>query len=223
MQSLVEMFDRYRAFRSLAIILAAVLVFDAFVLARRMRYQREIAQARASMSAIELQRTDDIVSHEKNKFRVGFAIARGQAETALHLVISIDGGVMLLQRDGVLLRAMPIRVGPERVGIAPHAVRLATPRGLRTIARLMTAEDPWDVPAWVYADRGVQLPPWGLMRGALGPIAVILAGGTLVYSMPVDSPLGDSSYILPGAVRAHEDDLRAILPSLRPGMRVYIH
>jgi hypothetical protein len=131
---------------------------------------------------------------------------------------------MYLEREGALLREMPVQIGPERrVGVAPDTVRLATPRGLRTVARLMAANDAWDVPEWVYTERGVTVPPSRSVRGALGPVAVLLNGGTVIYSMPSAGPLNDSGYVLPGAVRARAEDLRAILPNLSAGVRVYFY
>jgi hypothetical protein len=35
--------------------------------------------------------------------------------------------------------------------------------------------------------------------------------------------LNDSAYVLPGSVRAREADLRAILPNVQPGMKVYLY
>ena len=51
----------------------------------------------------------------------------------------------------------------------------------------------------------------------------MLASGTVIYSLPRTGPLRDSSYLLPGAVRVNEDDLRAIIPDLTPGTAVYIY
>ena len=80
----------------------------------------------------------------------------------------------------------------------------------------------WDVPAWAYTDRG--LPPGEAhLKGALGPAAVRLDGGTVIYSMPSVGPLNDSSYVLPGAIRVRASDLRAIVPNLRPGVAVYFY
>jgi hypothetical protein len=207
----------------LVVVLMALLALDGVVVAKRMRYQREIVQLRTSMSAVELQRIDQIVAQEKNKVRLAIELARGEAQRTLHLAISIDSATMYLEREGALLRAMLVQIGPERrVGIPPDTVRLAKARGLRTIAQTISGDHAWEVPPWVYADRGLPPTP-GMVRGALGPIAVILVGGTVIYSMPASGPLSDSSYILPGAIRARAEDLRAILPSLSAGMRVYLY
>ena len=81
----------------------------------------------------------------------------------------------------------------------------------------------WVVPEWVYVERGIPVDSNRSVTGGLGPVAVLLEGGTIVYSLPSAGPLNDSSYVLPGAIRARADDLRAILPNLTAGMRVYLY
>jgi hypothetical protein len=51
----------------------------------------------------------------------------------------------------------------------------------------------------------------------------VLDGGTVIYSVPVVGPLNDSSYVLPGSVRASAADLEAIAPNLSVGMAVYFY
>lgn len=211
---------------TMGVALLALFAMDAWIVAKRLRYGNETRRLRASMTNIERQRTDQIVAGEQNKLRVAIALMRRQAqvENALHLSVAVDSNAMYLEREGALLRAMPVEIGPERrVGIAPDTVHLAAPRGVRTVARILTADDPWSVPAWVYADRGVPIPAGRSIRGALGPAALLLDGGTVIYSMPNAGPLNDSTYVMPGAIRARADDLRAVLPNLTPGMRVYFY
>lgn len=209
-----------------AVLLTLLAAVDALVASQRSRYAREIERLRGAMTTLERQRTDAIVSQEKNKVRIAVELLRRQAqvEPALHLSITVDSGTMTLEREGALLRVMPVQIGPERtIGIAPDTVRLATPRGVRTIARVLADSDSWEIPAWVYADRALAIPDERAIRGALGPAAMVLDGGLVVYSMPTSGPLNDSAYVLPGSVRAHAEDLRAILQIVTPGMRVYIH
>jgi len=211
---------------TMGVALLALLAMDAWILAKRQRYGNETRRLRASMTNLERQRTDQIVAGEQNKLRVAIALMRRQAqvENALHLSVAVDSNAMYLEREGALLRAMPVEIGPERrVGIAPDTVQLAAPRGVRTVARILTADDSWNVPAWVYVDRGVPVPAGRSVRGALGPVALLLDGGTVIYSMPSAGPLNDSTYVMPGAIRARADDLRAVLPNLTPGMRVYFY
>lgn len=218
-----------RALTSLVIaiiVLAALLSANAWVFARRRAYAAEVERLRASMTAVERQRADEIVARETHTLRVAIELLRRQSrlEKALHLSISVDSARMFLEREGALLRDMPVQIGPERsVGVTPDTVRLATPRGVRTVVRVFDGTDAWEVPTWVYLDRGIPVDSSRSVAGALGPVAILLEGGTIIYSMPATGPLNDSSYVLPGAVRARADDLRAIVPNLTAGMRVYFY
>jgi hypothetical protein len=201
------------------------LALDALLVVRYQRYQRETEQLRASMSDVERKRTDAILSQNENRLKVMVELFKRQAKVdpTLHLSVSLDSSVMYLEREGALLREMPITVGPEkRVGTPPDTVHIAAPRGKRTVERLLGAKDAWDVPAWVYADRGLALGASRLV-GALGPAAIQLDGGTVIYSLPSVGPLNDSTYVLPGAIRVRASDLQAIAANLRPGVAVYFY
>ena len=209
-------------------VVALVLLVGALnvgILLRRQRYAEEIERLRASMSQLERARSDQIVAQEQNKLRLAVALIRRQAklEGELHLSVALDSGAMFLEREGALLREMPVQVGSERrVGLPPDTVRLAAPRGVRTVAHVIDDTTAWEVPAWVYVDRGMEAPPQRRLAGALGT-AVILDGGAIIYAQPTSGPLADSTYVLPGAIRARAEDLRAIKPNLAPGMRVYLY
>ena len=177
------------------------------------------------MTDIERQRADQIVSSEHNKLRLAIALIRRQAqvERALHLSVALDSGAMFLEREGAMLREMPVVIGPDkRIGTPPDTVRFAAPRGVRTIARVLTEADSWEVPEWVYGDRSMEAPEDRLVVGALGT-AIILEGGAIIYAVPSTGPLADSTYVMPGAIRARAEDMRAILPNLGAGMRVYFY
>lgn len=212
----------------LATMTLAVIVFlaaDAWLITRYLRYQRETRELRASMTEVERNRTDALLAQEENRLKVMVELFKRQAKVdpTLHLSVSLDSGVMYLERDGALLREMPITIGPEkRVGTPPDTVHIATPRGKRTVEALLDENDAWEVPQWVYADRGI---PAGetLLKGALGPAAIKLDGGTVIYSHPTVGPLNDSAYVLPGAIRVRASDLKAIAPNLRPGVAVYFY
>jgi hypothetical protein len=60
-------------------------------------------------------------------------------------------------------------------------------------------------------------------KGALGPAAIVLVGGTVIYSLPTVGPLNDSLYVLPGSVRTRAADLEAIAANLKAGMTVYFY
>jgi hypothetical protein len=210
---------------TMAIAVVIFLALDALLVSRFVRYQRETRELRAAMSDVERKRTDEILAQNENRLKIMIELFRRQAKVdpALHLSVSLDSGVMYLQRDGALLREMPITVGPERrVGTPPDTVHIAAPRGKRSVEQVLGDSDAWDVPAWVYADRGLQPGP-ALLKGALGPAAIRLDGGTVIYSMPSVGPLNDSGYVLPGAIRVRARDLQAIAPNLRPGVAVYFY
>ena len=39
------------------------------------------------------------------------------------------------------------------------SLRVAVPRGARTVERVLGAADAWEVPTWVWLDRGLPVPP----------------------------------------------------------------
>ena len=210
----------------MAIALLAFLAIDAWLIRKRIRYRNEIERLRNEMTVLERNRTDAILARDENRLRLALELIRRQAriDKDLHLSVTVDSGVMFLERDGAHLREMPIQIGPERtVGIAPDTVRMVAPRGARTIERIMGEEDSWEMPAWVYADRGLPMTEVRTIKGALGPAAIILSGGTVVYSTPTVGPLNDSASVLPGSIRARAADLKAILPNLQNGMTVYFY
>jgi hypothetical protein len=212
----------------IAALVVAIVLFlaaDAWLFMRYRRYLRETADLRASMTDVERRRTDELLSQEENRLKVMVALFRRQAKVdpTLHLSVSLDSAVMYLERDGALLREMPITIGPEkRVGTPPDTLHIAAPRGKRTVERLLTGEDAWQVPRWVYLDRGIT-PADTPLTGALGPAAIALDGGTVIYSLPSVGPLNDYAYVLPGAIRVRASDLTAIAPNLRPGVAVYFY
>lgn len=206
--------------------LIVLVALDVWIVRKRQRYIDEDARLRESMSTLQRQQADAIMSNEQNKFRMMIELVKRQAQIdkELHLAVPVDSGVMYLEQEGALLREMPVQVGPERrVGTPPDTVYMAAPRGTRTVERILGADAPWEVPAWVYTDRGLAPPADRTVKGALGPAAVVLVGGTIIYSQPSVGPLNDSSYVLPGSVRTRAGDLQAIAANLKPGMTVYFY
>src|SRR5437867_2883806 len=206
--------------------LVVLIALDVWLINKRARYAEEDARLREGMSSLQRQQADAILSNEQNKLRMMIELARRQAQLdkQLHLAVPIDSGVMYLEQEGALLREMPVQVGPERrVGTPPDTVYMAAPRGTRTVERILDGADAWEVPAWVYADRGLAAPADRTLKGALGPAAIVLVGGTVIYSMPSVGPLNDSAYVLPGGVRARAADVQAISANLKAGMTVYFY
>lgn len=206
--------------------LLLMLAVSGWLVYKRITYQREIDRLRSGMTDAERRKTDMLLSSTKNRFQVMVELIRRQAlgDKELHLAVTVDSGIMRLQREGALLRDMTISVGPEKVvGTPPDTVHMAIPRGTRTVEKIIDANDGWEVPRWVYEERGLAVPDDRTVKGALGPIAVLLNGGTVLYAMPSAGPLNDSSYVLPGSVRLRAEDLRAIRKNLEVGMRVYFY
>jgi len=208
----------------LLLLLLAIGLFDGFLLLRRSRYREESARLRAGMSTLERTRADAIVSAQADRAELMLELMRRQAEgdDGLHLAISTDSSYLALDRGPARLRQMTVEIGPERrVGVAPDTMHVAIPRGVRAIQRLLTAADRYELPAWVWVDRGLPVPVVRADSGWLGRGAVVTTGGTLIYSLPAAGPLADSSYVMPGSIRVSAGDLAAIRANLSSGMRVY--
>ena len=218
---------RHPAFTAaIAVIIVGLLAIDAWVIYRRVAYEREIARLRAGMSEFERRRSDAVTNTNEKRLAMMMELLRRQAkiDKEIHLAVAVDSGKMYLERDGALLREMRVEVPVEkRVGAGHDTVHMAAPRGTRSVERLLGPTDAWVVPAWVYSDRGVAQPAGQALIGALGPVAIVLNGGTVIYSLPTVGPLNDSSYVLPGSIRVSAEDLRAVAPNLQRGTVVYFY
>ncbi len=210
----------------MAFALLSMLAIDGWIIYKRVRYEREVDRLRTGMSSTERRKADMLLANQENRFKVMVELIRRQAQgdKALHLALAVDSGKMYLQREGAILRDMRVRVGPEKtVGVSPDTVRMAIPRGSRTVERILDGNDGWTVPEWVYLDRGLTPPRDRTLKGALGTVAILLNGGTVIYATPSAGPLSDSSYVMAGSVRARAPDLQAIAPNLKPGITIYFY
>jgi hypothetical protein len=216
-------------FFALVVGVLGLLAVNATLLYKRHGYLAEASRIRSGLTDVERRQADAIMTRNESRMQklaleLELLQRQAQVDRHLHLTVALDSAVMRLERDGAILREMPVQLGPERrIGVSPDTIRLATPRGTRTIERVLTADSAWEMPEWVYVDRGLVPPADRVLAGGLGPAAIVLSGGTVIYAMPVAGPLNDSSYVLPGAVRARADDLRAVTPNLKPGMSVYLY
>ena len=100
--------------------------------------------------------------------------------------------------------------------------RLGPPLGKRSVARVVDGV-PLDGAGLGLRRAGVAGAGERQIPGALGPLAIFLDSGAVLYSRPAEGPLSDASYVLPGSVRAEAPDLEAIREDLQPGMAVYFH
>lgn len=222
-----ELWEAYpRIVTGMVLAIAVLLLTDLAVAHKRVEFGLELARMRAAMTETERRRVDAIAASEGNRLAIAVELARRQAlgDTALHLSVDTRHGLLCLERQGARLREVPVRLGREAiVGTPPDAVLLVPPLGKRSVARVVDGSYRWAVPDWVYVDRGLPVPGDRQVAGALGPVALILDSGALLYSRPATGPLSDVSYVLPGSVRAETPELEAIRADLQPGMAVYFH
>jgi hypothetical protein len=209
----------------MALGLACLIALDGWLLYKRWSYSRQIAKIRASLSEVERERADAILAASVDRTRLKVALVRrdAQLEDDLNLGVSVDKGRLYLQREGAQLREVPVRIGPEKtIGGGDGGVRLAAPRGRFTIAKVVDGSYRWRAPEWLMAERG-QPAAGREFEGGLGPIAILLNGGTVIYSDPAAGPLKDPGYVMPGAVRASASDLQTMSEVLEIGMPVYFY
>jgi hypothetical protein len=211
-----------RIVAGLAVFLGLLAAADVLLAWQWVRYARETGRLRSAMSRLERERADALLAAGQSRTALMLELARQQAtaDRTLNLAISLEDGRMYLQREGARLRDMAVKVAPEtRVG----EIVLAPPRGKRAVVRVVGREDAYELPAWAWTARGLPAPPRRAVTGALGPAALVLSGGTVIYSLPAAPPLDSAEHVLPGSVRAEAADLEAILENVRPGMPVYFH
>jgi len=210
----------------LSLVLLATAVLDGALLQRRQRYVDETGRLRAGMTDLERKRTDAILAAEAEESGVMLELMRRQAsaDEALHLAVNTDSSTAVFERSGAELRRFAVQVGPaRRVGIPPDTLQVSIPQGTRTVERLLKATDAFELPSWLWVDRGLPVPTERSAAAWTGPDAIVTSGGTLVYSLPATGPLADSSYVMPGAIRASSADLAAIKANLTRGMKVYFY
>ena len=173
--------------------LIAMLAIDGYLILKRRSYEAEVARLRANMSEQERAKTDAIVAAETNKARIAIELARRQAKLEPKLHLSVS-----LDSGKVYL---------ERDGAV-----------LREMAAAFGPE----------ARAGADSIPIVIPRGETSIAratsdGITLAGGTLIAPSDAASLAQDTTAIAPGSVRISRNDLKAILPNLNVGMRVYFY
>ena len=208
------------------IILLLALSANAVLATRYLRYRDETSRLRAGMTKAQRERTDAVVAAERHRMRVELELVRRQArgDRQLHLALNVDSSRMVLERDGIVLREMAVKLGPERFrGAQGDSAISVQALGQRTIERVLREGDSWEVPRTVYSERGLEVPENRRVRGALGGPALLLSEGIVVYAVPESGPLADTAYVLPGSVQVDAADLKALAASIRPGMSIYFY
>ena len=216
-----------RGRNAIFVIIMLALVADVILATRYFRYREETNRLREGMTKAQRERADAVVDAERHRLRVELELIRRQArgDRQLHLAVNVDSARMVLERDGIVLREMTVRLGAERFrgGSSGDSTITVQALGQRTIERVLSRSDTWEVPRAVFDDRGVPVPDDRRVRGALGGDAVLLNEGAVIYAVPESGPLADSSYVLPGSVRVSAADLKALSANIRPGMSVYFY
>jgi hypothetical protein len=170
--------------------LVAMIAVDAWLVAKRVKYNHDVAELRSHMTDAEKQRSDGIVQAEENKLRIAIELAKRQAkfDKKLHLNVSIDSSRMYLTREGALLREMTVQFGPERAASPGDSTPpAAIPRGERTVADLSDDKITLDGGAYILtaktANDSTPIPP-GSLRIPLEDMKAIkpnLNAGMKVY------------------------------------------
>jgi hypothetical protein len=225
MSSRVDRRGRGGRYAILVIVLLAAIA-NAVLAVRYFRYREETSRLRTGMTKAQRERADAVVAAERHRFRIELELVRRQVrgDRQLHLAVNVDSNRMVLERDGVVLREMPVRLGPDRfrTGTGDSTISVQA-LGKRSVRRVLHASDTWEVPRSVFEQRGMTVPDRRSVRGALGDNAIVLSEGTVVYAIPESGPLADTAYVLPGSVQVGAEDLKALSANIRPGMSVYFY
>ena len=178
---------------TLLIGLVAMLAIDGYLIMKRRAYEAEVLRLRANMSEQERAKTDAIVASEQNKARIALKLARRQAKLETQLHLNVAVD------SG--------KISLEREGAV-----------LREMAATFGPE------AKVGADSiPVVIPRGETSIAKATEDGITLDGGTVIAPTDAASPAQDATPIPPGAVRITRKDLKAILPNLSVGMRVYFY
>jgi len=168
---------------------------DGFLIYKRYNYDNEVSRLRANMTETERAKTDAIIQSEQYKARIAVELAKRQAkfDKRLHLSVSVDSGKIYLERDGAVLREMAAMIGPE-----------------------------------TKVSNGADSIPIVVPRGQRSVIKISddgidIEGGTVIQPSDANPLAADSNPIPPGGVRISRTDLKAIMPNLSPGMRVFFY
>ena len=173
----------------------AMVAVDAWLVIKRVKYNHDVAQLRSHMTEAERERSDAIVKSEENKLRIAIELAKRQSkfDKRLHLNVSVDSSRMYLTREGAVLREMPVQFGPERA-----------------------------------ASESSDAPPAAVPRGErtiadLSDAKITLDGGAVILTSQAPQLDADTTAIPPGSLRIKLEDLKAIMPNLNAGMKVYFY
>lgn len=178
---------------TLVIGLIAMLAFDGFLIMKRRSYEAEVGRLRANMSEQERAKTDAIVAAEHNKAQIAIELARRQAKLAEKLHLSVT-----IDSGKIYL---------ERQGAVLREMAAAFGPEIKS--------GPNSIP--------VVIPRGETSIAKATADGITLDGGTIIAPSDASSLAQDARPIPPGSVRISRKDLKAILPNLSVGMRVYFY
>ena len=173
--------------------LVTMIAVDAWLFVKRVKYNHDVAELRAHMTDAERERTDAIVQSEQNKLRIAIELAKRQAKFDKKLHLNVS-------------------VDSARMYLTREGALL------REMPVQFGPERP--------VSPGDSAPPAALPRGErtvadLSDTRITLDGGISILSS--SSPAKDSTPIPPGSLRISLDDMKAIMPNLSAGMKVYFY
>ncbi|MDP9200381.1 MAG: hypothetical protein M3P26_00390 [Gemmatimonadota bacterium] len=174
--------------------LAAMIAVDGWLFAKRVKYNHDVAQLRSHMTEAERQRTDAIVESEENKLRIAIELAKRQAKFDKKLHLNVS---IDSSRMYLTREGALLREMPVQFG--PERV----------------------------AAESAFAPPAAIPRGErtvadLSESRITLDGGIYILSSK-SSLANDSTPIPPGSLRISVEDMKAIMPNLSAGMKVYFY
>ncbi len=179
---------------TLVVALVAMISVSGFLFYKRGVYESEVSRLRANMTETERARTDAIVAAEENKARIALELARRQAKIEKKLHLSVA-----VDSGRVFL---------EREGAI-----------LREMPAVFGPES--TAPAGG-ASIPVVVPRGQRTIAAVSGTTITLDGGTVI-SAAGGALAADSTPVAPGSVRIALADMKAIMPNLSRGMRVYFY
>jgi hypothetical protein len=174
--------------------LASMIAVDAWLFVKRVKYNHDVAQLRSHMTEAERQRTDGIVQSEENKLRIAIELAKRQAKFDKKLHLNVS-------------------IDSSRMYLTREGALLR------------------EMPVQFGPERAVaesdSTPPAAIPRGErtvadVSESRIALDGGAYILSSTT-SLSNDSTPIPPGSLRVSLEDMKAILPNLRAGMKVYFY
>ncbi|HVR39553.1 MAG TPA: L,D-transpeptidase [Thermoanaerobaculia bacterium] len=177
----------------------------------------QIARIRNDVASMDLTRES-----LDRELRERLAMARSFEAAEFYLAIDTENRRMSLHFGPEIVREAGVVIGEPRVITAQGKTwRFVPLKGALTVIGKL-ADQPWAVPAWVFAMRNAPIPQvTPNVPGGLGKYVILLPNGYVIHSPPArQSPLSGAK---PGSFMIAEEEMRAIWPRISATTRVYIY